>query len=110
MKSRKKFTPPEVWMAGMVCHHGFTLSASRLALKLAKESYKMGYKQSKTLIAQATDRMLQLQGKPQKFGIQAIKTKNGRWKMYKIDGSVTDKERKDYGLPPLKILRDYLNK
>lgn len=109
LKSRNSFLPREIWMAGMVYHHGFTLSASRKALKLARDSYERGYKPAKTLIAQATDRLLQLQGKPQKFGTQSVQLKNGKWKMYKIEGSVTDEERKEHGLPNLKTLVSYLN-
>lgn len=109
LKSRNNFSAREIWMAGMVYHHGFTLSASRRALRLAKEAYERGYKPAKTLIAQATDRLLQLQGKPQKFGTQAVQLKSGKWKMYKIDGSVTDEERREHGLPNLKTLVSYLN-
>lgn len=109
LNSGRKLSPLEIWMAGMVYHHGFTLGASKRALKLAKESFDSGYKPAKTLIAQSTDRLLQLQGKPQKFGTQAVQLKNGKWKMYRIDGSITDKERKEYGLPNLKTLASYLN-
>ena len=107
--SKNKISPMELWMAGMIYHHGFTLSASRRSLRLAKEAYEEGYKPAKTLIAQATDRLLQLQGKPQKFGTQAVRLKNGKWKQYRLDGSVTDDERKEYGLPPLKTLASYIN-
>jgi len=106
--SNKKLSPKQKFMAGMVYHHGFTISSSRKALEYARDAYEKGYKPAKTLIAQATDRLLHLQGKPQKFGTQAIETKGGKWKMWKIDGSVTDKDRKAYGLPSLSKLEKYL--
>ena len=105
----RKLSGREIWMAGMIYQHGFTLSSSKKALCLAERAYEEGYKKAKTLIAQATDRFLQLQGKPQKFGTQIVKLKSGRLKMYKIDGTVTDAQRKEYGLPSLKILKSYLN-
>lgn len=107
--AKKCFTPRELWMAGMIYHHGFTLSSSKRALLFAERADDKGYKPAKTLIAQATDRLLQLQGKPQKFGTCAVMLKNGQFKLYRIDGTVTDAMRKEYGLPPLKILKAYLN-
>ncbi|MBM3232932.1 hypothetical protein FJZ18_02070 [Candidatus Pacearchaeota archaeon] len=105
----KRLSPKELWMSAMVYHHGFTLSSSRKALRLAEQAYERSYKPAKTLIAQATDRLLQLEKKPQKFGTQVVKLRNGKLKMYKIDGTVTDKQRKEYGLPSLEKLKAYLN-
>ncbi len=104
----RNLTGKQLWMAGMVYHHGFTITSSKKALGLAKKSLKKGYKPAKTLIAQSTDRLLQLQGKPQKFGTQVVKLKNGKWKMYRLDGTITDKDREEHGLPPLKILKRYI--
>ena len=109
LKSKRKRSPRELWMAGMILHHGNTLGTSRSALRFAQESYGQGYKPAKTLVAQATDRLLQLQGKPQKFGTQAARLKNGKLKLYVLDGTITDAERKAYGLPSLKQLTSYLN-
>lgn len=107
LKSQKRLTARELWLVGMVFHHGFTLSSSKRALAYAFHAYEQGYKPAKTLIAQATDRLLQLQGRPQLFGTQGVQLKNGTWKHYRTDPRTTDKERKEYGLPPLKTLVSY---
>ena len=110
IKKGKMKKAKDYYTAGIILHHAFNLALSKKALRYAKLSVKKGYKPAKTLIAQATDRLLQLQGKPQKFGTQATELKNGKWKLYPIDGTITDKERKAYGLPTLKYLKEYLNK
>jgi len=104
----KAKTGRDYFIVAMVFQHGFTLSSSKKAIKYAKKAFKEGYEKGKWLIASATDRLLQLQRKPQKFGTQAVKTKSGKWIFYKTDPSTTDKERKAYGLPTLKELKNRL--
>lgn len=98
----------DFFISSMIFHHGFTLTSSKKAISYAEKSVEMGYKKGKWLIASATDRLLQLQGKQQKFGTQIIETKSGKIRMYKVDSKTTDKEREEYGLPTLKELKERL--
>ncbi len=108
IKHKKSPTGRQCFIAAMIMHHGFTIPTSKKALRYERLARNKGYKKQKWLIASIADRLLQLQGKPQKFGTQIVKTKTGKIKQYKTDNSVTDKERRKYGLPTLKQLKRYL--
>jgi len=41
-----------------------------------------------------------MRGKPQRYGTQFIR-ENGRWSLGKVDPTVTDSQRAIYGVPPL---------
>jgi hypothetical protein len=110
IRKRKALSLREHFICAMIYHHGFTISSSKKALFHIKIAQKKGYKHKKWLIASIMDRLLQLQGKPQKYGTQIIKLKNGKYKQYKIDNSISDKERIKLGLPKLKELKKYLEK
>ena len=110
IKKKKKLSHRENFICAMIYHHGFTISLAKKALKHIQIAQNLKYKKQKWLIASITDRLLQLQGKPQKYGTQIIKLKNGKYKQYKIDNSITDKERIYLGLPKLKDLKKYLEK
>jgi len=107
IKKRKIINPRDYFMIATIFQHGFNIPSSKKALKYAKLAVQKGYKKGKWLIASATDRLLQLQGKPQKFGTQVINMKAKKLKLYKLNPKTTDKERKDYGLPTLKQLKKY---
>lgn len=92
----------------MIFHHAYKLNYSKKAVKFAKLAVEKNYKKGKWLIASTTDRLLQLQNKPQKFGTQVENMNTKKLKMYKLDPKTTDKERKEYGLPSLKELKKYL--
>ena len=94
----------------MILHHRSKISTSKKAIKYAKLSLEKGYNKGKWLIASSTDRLLQLQGKPQKFGTQVVNMKAKNLKLHKLDPKTTDEERKKYGLPTLKELKKYLKK
>ena len=108
LKKKKKLTGRENFVAAIILHHRFTIKSSKQALKYAKKALELGYKRQKWLKAAIIDRLLQLQGKPQKYGTQIIKLKSGKIKQYKLDDSITDIERKTMGLPTLKQLKRYL--
>ena len=80
LKKKKLLTPRENFICAIIFHHGFTISSSKKALKFVKKSQEGGYKKQRWLIASIKDRLLQLQGKPQKYGTQIIKLKNGKLK------------------------------
>lgn len=110
IKQKKLKKPKDYFSAAIILHHRYTLSTSKKALVYSKIAYKKGYKKGKWLIASITDRLLKLQGKSQKFGTQVVDEDTKILKMYKVNPKTTDKERKKYGLPPLKYLKEYLNK
>lgn len=107
LKKRKSLTGREYYITGIIYHHAHTVSSTKRAIAYAKKSAALDYMPGKTLTAQATDRLLQLQGKPQKFGTQCNFVK-GKWKMHPVDGTISDEERKEHGLPALRELKKYL--
>jgi hypothetical protein len=110
LKDKKHLTSREHFICAIILHHGFTLSSSKRAIRHIKIAQEKGYKKQKWLIASIKDRILQIQGKPQKYGTQAIRLKNGKYKQYKTDESIDDKKRKSLGLPSFKELKKYLEK
>ncbi len=98
----------DFFIAAMIFHHGFTLASARKAIIYAKRAVDSGYARGKWLIASATDRLLQLQGKPQKYGTQITEINFGRIRMYRVNSKTSDEERKEYGLPTLAGLRKRL--
>lgn len=110
IRKRKTLSPKEHFICAMIYHHGFTISSSRKALFHIRIAQRRSYRHKRWLIASIIDRLLQLQGKPQKYGTQIIKLKNGKYKQYKMDNSINDKERVELGLPKLKELKKYLEK
>ncbi|KKS76730.1 MAG: Tetratricopeptide repeat protein [Candidatus Woesebacteria bacterium GW2011_GWC1_42_9] len=107
IKGSKLKNSRDYFIAAMIFQHGFNIPSSKKSLRYAGLAVQRGYKKGKWLIASATDRLLQLQGKPQKFGTQVVNMKAKRPKLYKLNPKTTDKERKEYGLPTLKELKKY---
>lgn len=105
---KNKLTPREKFICAMIYHHGFNIVCSRKALKYIEEAQNEGYNKMKWVRGSVIDRLLQLQGKPQKYGSQIVKLENGRYKQYKLDGSISDEERVELGFPKLKNLKKYL--
>jgi len=96
----------EIWN----CHYSCLLlmhswsddsSVYKLAHEYAQKAIKLGSNVTKWLYAASLDRWLVSQGKPQKFGTQ-FKTTTGI--IYGYDTSTSDKERSEYGVPPLSEL------
>ena len=110
LKKKKNLTGKEEFICSMIFHHGFNISSSKKALKHLDKAREKGYKRQLWLKAAIIDRLLQLQNKPQRYGTQITKLKFGGYKQYKLDGTINDKERILIGLPPLKKLKEYLEK
>lgn len=108
LSQRKVREPVDYFYAAIIYQHGFTEYASHKALLYSRKAVKEGYTKGKWLVAAATDRLLQLQGKLQKFGTQVVNMKAKKLKMYPVNLKTTDKERKFYGLPSLKKLQKRL--
>ena len=99
IKKKKKLSSREEFICAMIYHHGFTILFSKKALKFIKEAQAEGYNGQRWLFASITDRLLQLQGKPQKYETQIVKLRNGKYKQYRTDNSISNKERIKLGLP-----------
>ena len=104
----KKLTPKQKFICAIIYHHGFKMAYSKKAMRYIKEAQSEGYNRQKWLIASIEDRLLQIQGKPQKYGTQVVEIKKGKMKQYRLDGSVSDEERVKLGLPKLGALKKYL--
>jgi len=107
LESKRRISGKDYFISSILFHHASKISFSKKALDYAKKGYEKGYKKGKWLIASTTDRLLQLQSKPQKFGTQVQDMKAKELKLYKLNPKTKDKERKDYGLPTLKELKKY---
>jgi hypothetical protein len=103
-------TAQDHYLAAHIYQHSFTITGTRKALVHAKKAVALGKRNAKWLIAAATDRLLQLQGKRQRFGTQAVDMDAKRLKQYKTDPRTTDEESRAYGLPPLRELKRLMEK
>lgn len=107
LKTKEKITGKDYFISAIILHHKYQLNSSKKAVEYAQKAVKNGHKKGKWLVASTTDRLLQLQGKPQKFGTQVIDIKAKKLQIYKLNPKTTDKERQEYGLPTLKELKEY---
>ncbi|WP_342380378.1 hypothetical protein NVS55_12350 [Myxococcus stipitatus] len=101
LKSGKVQSAKDHFHAGAIFHHGEGADFQRahgLLLKSVELDPKDGL--ARVMAATAEDRVLMMQGKPQRYGTQRERV-NGQWRLYAVDPSVTDAERAKWGLPPL---------
>ena len=104
-KKNKINSGKDYFIATIILHHSFNIANSKKALNYSKLAVEKGYKKGKWFIASATDRLLQLQRKPQKFGTQVEDMNAKKLKIYKLNSKTTDKERKEFGLPTLNQIK-----
>lgn len=72
------------------------------AQTLAMEAATLGEQRALPIAAEAEDKLLLMQGLPQRFGTQyAYQPSRGTWRLYAIDPSTTDEDRAFMGLPTL---------
>jgi len=103
----------DYFRAGIIFQHGTRLENIKTAQELAHKGHKLGHKKSKWLYAAATDRILTRQGKKQRFGTQYQKNDQGKWGLYPVQKSTTDKERRKYNVKSLQEAKEmvsYLNR
>lgn len=86
---------------GVIFQHGGTTQTTAQAKQFAQKGIKLGHNKSKWLYAAATDRLLLMQKKKQKFGTQYQKNEKGQWKLMPVTPGTTDAERKKYNVIPL---------
>lgn len=94
----------EIWNCHYISflfQHGESTEDYRTAHKFAKRAVDMGSRVTKWLFAVTLDRKLISQGKLQKFGTQFEKV-DGKWRQLPVDNEISDQERIEYGVSPLK--------
>ncbi len=109
-KNKEELDPQTLFYAGFIFHHQGTQAATTKARSLSKQGVKLclnknskACKQVRWLYAGSTDRLLRLQGKPQKYGTQYKRNKkDGSYTLGKVDSKTTDEERKALNVPTLK--------
>jgi hypothetical protein len=103
----------EIWNChylAYVFQHGETEEDFRLAHFYAKRAVDMGSNVTKWLYAATLDRLLVSQGRLQKYGTQ-FQDVNGKWELLPVDGTISDKEREEYGVASLgKVTFEFANK
>lgn len=99
----------DYYMIAMVYHHGPTVEHIKTARMYAGKGMRLGDKQARWLYAAATDRILLLQGKPQRYGTQ-WQIKNGKCILWPVNLNTTDRARARYGIEPLKVIRAGIRK
>jgi len=108
-KSEGELDAKTLFYAGFIFHHQGTKRATSKARSLAKRGVKLcegkntkACKQVRWLYAGSTDRLLMLEGKPQKYGTQYRRKKDSKdFYLYRIDPATTDDERKAFNVPTL---------
>lgn len=104
LQNSPRLTGIDYFRAGLIFQHGPSISFIKRARDMALEGIKLNHSPSQWLYAAATDRILMLEGKKQKFGTQFTK-KDDKWILYQVDSSTTDAERvKSNVVPMLRIL------
>jgi hypothetical protein len=86
--------------AALVMLYGEEVAHYELARTFAQRATGLGSSRAWSVVAAAWDRSLIQRGKPQRFGTQFIR-EQGRWSLGRVDSRVTDAERAMYGVPPL---------
>ncbi len=104
LKNKKLKTSDDFLRATGFFQHGSNYKSYMLAVALAALSNHLGEPWGKNHYATAIDRLLLSIGLPQHFGTHFIK-KNGRWQLEKFDLKTTNKERAQYGVEPLSVLK-----
>lgn len=90
--------------AALVMLYGEEVAHFELARTFARRAATLGSARAWSIIAAAWDRSLIQCGRAQRFGTQFVR-EQGRWTLGRVDPSVTDAERAMYGVPPLWVQR-----
>jgi hypothetical protein len=89
--------------AAMVFQHGTEPADYDQANQWAAKAVELDpdYPGARWLAAASKDRYLMWSGKPQLYGTQFKKDKEGPWYLWQVDPAVTDEERAKWDVPPL---------
>lgn len=104
LKNKKLKTSDDFYRTSFIFHHRPGFRSFAMAVTLAAISNHLGEPWGKNLYAVALDRLLLSLGLPQHFGSQFIK-RHGKWQLAEIDSKTTDKERQEYLIEPLLVLK-----
>ena len=94
-------TSEDMFYAAMIFQHGKTPENLKIAMELAKKSWKLGNSDGKWLYPRAEDRYLLSINKAQIWGTQYIREKsNEPWRLQEPfdKATKTEKERKEMGI------------
>lgn len=92
--------PEDHYHAALIMLYGEDVAHFELAKTFARRATELGEQRSWSIIAAAWDRALLARGLPQRFGTQFVR-EEGVWTLGKVDPNVTDSQRALYGVPPL---------
>jgi hypothetical protein len=89
--------------AAMVLQHGQAPEDFEHANQWSLKAVELDpdYPNARWLAAAAKDRYLMNLGKPQLYGTQFKRDKDGPWYLWQVDPSITDEERAKWDVPPL---------
>ncbi len=108
---RNDFTAFDWYCVALIFHHGPGLTHSEKARVYARRSFETGYMRGRWLYAAATDRSLVRKGKPQRYGTQSYRrSPRSRWRLYRMDPTVTDAERRLFNVDPISRSRALLDR
>lgn len=94
--------------SALIFQHGESEEDFKKAHELAMKAVELGDDSARWLAAATLDRLLLTEGKAQKYGTQFKQNKKGKWELAQpIDPTVTDDERKEWNVPPLKDALNY---
>lgn len=120
LSTKKRLSSEELYYAAMIFHHSGARVGTKKALTLAKLSMQAGNRggkfttwgeKAKWLVASATDRLLLMGGKSQKYGTQyRRKSIRSPLELARYDKKTTDAERKEFNVPPLEQILEEIAK
>jgi len=91
----------DYFRAGLIFHHGGTLSDLLVAKTFAEKGSKLNHKKSKWLFAAVIDRILVIQGKKQKYGTQLRLNNSSLWELWPVNPKIKDSARRKVNVLPL---------
>jgi hypothetical protein len=110
LRMKKVKTAADFYHAAMIFHHGARREHIVKAKQLARRSITLRSEKGKWLYAAATDRLLIMSGKKQKFGTQYRFMKKGGMYYYEllpVDSGTTNEERRRFGVKPLERIKKF---
>ena len=106
-------TAADYFHAAVIFQHGETADDAAFAFSLATTGSRIdpAHAGARWLAAAAWDRVLMRRGKPQWYGTQFVRDRDGKWVLYAIDEkAVTDAERQRHGVRTLAAQAEALRK
>jgi hypothetical protein len=95
--------PKDLEKAALILQHGLDTNDYLKAHDLALQSVQKGNQSARFLVAASTDRYLVSKKMPQKYGTQSYYNgKTKRQELFPVDPNISDKERAEWNVPPLK--------